>query len=148
MTTSRIPAVIDALVSTLKAAMPNALVFDGPFTTTPDRDYLVVGWTPEGENPSGSQTWAGVGNRARYEQIDIPCYCNSYSGSVTVSTRRNAAFALLSSAETALRADPMLGSAVPEPGHAQIGTYTAYQEQTEQGLAVGVIFHVLVTTQI
>ena len=149
MTTSRIPAVIDALVSTLTAALTTtAKVIDGPLVTTPDGDYLTVGWTPDGQTTTGQQEWAGLGNKARNEQIDVPCYCDSYSGSTTVSARRNAAFALMTAAENALRSDATLGGAIPNPGWAQIGAYSEYQEQTDAGLAVGVVFHVLVTTRI
>ena len=148
MTTSRIPAVTDALVSTLTAALPSVQVFDGRWVTVPDGDYLCVGWTPDGEGPTGQQDWAGLGNRARDERIDIPCYADAYSGSTDTASRRNAAFALLTAAENALRTDPTLGGALPQPGWAQIGSYSVRQEQTEAGLEVGVVFHVLVTTRI
>ena len=147
--TSRIPAVISALVSTFTTAMPTATVYDGQWLTTPDGDYLTVGWTPNGEQPTGHQQWdASLGNKARGEEIDIPCYVDSYSGDTDTATRRNAAFALLAAAENALRADLTLGGAVPQPGYAELGSYELHQEQTEAGLAVGVIFHVLVTTRI
>lgn len=148
MTTSRIPAVVSALVSTFTAAMTGVKVIDGPFDTVPDGDYLTVGWTPDGELTTGSQAWASLGNRARDERIDIPCYVDSYSGSTDVATRRNAAFTLLAAAETAIRNDPTLGGVVPKPGWAQIGTYSERQEQTEAGLAVGIVFHVLVQARI
>ena len=148
MTTSRIPAVIDALVSTLTSALSGVTVVDGPLINVPDGDYLTVGWTPDGETTSGQQDWAGLGNRARNEQIDVPCYCDSFSGSTAVSARRTAAFTLMAAAENAVRNDPTLGGAIPNPGWAQIGAYTERQEQTDAGLAVGVVFHVLVTTRI
>jgi hypothetical protein len=147
-TTSRIPAVIDALVSTFAAALPNVQVFDGPWITVPDSDYLTVGWTPAFETATGQQTWAGLGNKARDEQIDVPCYCDSFSGATTVSDRRNAAFAMFAAAETAIRNDPTLGGVIPNPGWAQIGTYNDRTEQTEAGVEVGVVFHVLVQTRI
>lgn len=149
MTTSRIPAVIDALVSTLTAALPGVDVIDGPLITLPDGDYLTVGATPAGDTTTGRQTWIGVGpSKVRGEQIDVPCYCDSYSGSTTVSTRRNAAFALMAAAENALRADPSLGGVLTVPGIAQIESYADYQEQTESGLAVGVVFHITCNTRI
>jgi hypothetical protein len=128
--------------------MTGVTVNDGPFVTVPDGDYLTVGWTPEGDLTSGQQTWAGLGNKARDEQIDIPCYCDSYSGSTDVPCRRTAAFALLAAAENAVRADPTLGGVVPSPGWCQVGSYSERQEQTEAGLAVGVVFHILVQTRI
>lgn len=148
MTTSRIPAVTDALVSILTAALPNAQVIDGPFVTLPDGDYVCVGWSPEGDQTSGAQDSASLGNRARDEHIDVPVYCDSYSGSTDMSSRRTAAFALMSAAETAIRTDDTLGGVVPAPGWAQIGTYSVIPQQTEAGVAVGVVFHVLVQARI
>lgn len=148
MTTSRIPAVIDALVSTLTAGLPGVTVIDGPLVNVPDGDYVTVGWTPDNDTTTGTQTWAGVGNRARDEHIEVPCYCDSFSGSTAVSARRAAAFALMAAAENAVRADPSLGGLVSAPGVAEIGTYTERQEQTDAGVAVGVVFHITVTTRI
>ena len=149
MSTSRIPAVIAALVSTFTTDLPAVAVIDGQWVTVPDGDYLTVGWTPNGEQPTGRQQWdASLGNLARGEEIDIPCYVDSYSGDTDTATRRNAAFDLLASVENSLRADPTLGGAVPQPGWAEVGSYDLHQEQTEAGLTVGVIFHVLVTTRI
>lgn len=148
-TTSRIPAVLDALVSTLTAALPAVTVIDGPLVRVPDGDYLTVGATPENDRPTGQQTWIGVGpTKVRGEEIDVPCYCDSYSGSTAVSTRRNAAFAILAAAETSLRADPSLGGVLTVPGIAEISTYSDYQEETEKGLAVGVVFHITCKTRI
>ena len=147
MSTSRIPAVVTALFSAFDAAT-DATVFDGRWVTTPDGDYLTVGWTPDDEGSSGSQEWVGLGNRARTERIDIPCYIDSYSGDVDTASRRNAAFTILAACENALRADPTLGGAVPQPGWAEFGEYRERIEQTETGLAVGVVFHVLIETRI
>lgn len=146
MSTSRIPAVCAALVSTFAAALPNVDVIDGQWTTVPDGDYLTVGWTPDGEGSSGQQAPAGLGNQSRDEQIDIACYIDSYSGDIDTATRRNAAFTILAACENALRADDTLGGVVNV--YAQIGAYTERLEQTETGLAVGVTFHVLAHTRI
>lgn len=150
MTTSRIPAVCDALVSTLRTALGStATVYDGQWVTAPDstQSYVTVGWTPEGEGPSGEQDWAGLGNRARDETGDIPCYADAYGGDTNdVAARRNAAFALFAACETALRDDPTLGGVVTF--ETQIGAYECRQEQTENGLEVGITFHVLFKTRI
>lgn len=150
MSTSRIPAVIDALVSMLTAALPAITVYDGPWVTPPETtdSFITVGWTPDGENPTGEQAWAGLGNKARDERIDIPCYADAYSGDTATKARRDAASALLAAAENALRTDTTLGGAIPNPGWAQIGSYSIRQEQTEAGLEVGITFHVLVNTRI
>lgn len=148
MTTSRIPAVRAALVSIFTAQMPTAAISDGKWVTNPDGDYLTVGWTPENDRPTGHQDWAALGNKARNETIDIPCYADSLSGSTDPAARRAAAFALFGTAETAIRADPTLGGVIPNPGWAWISDYIDYEEQTEAGVEAGVIFHVSVQTRI
>ena len=150
MTTSRIPAVIDALVSTLTAALTGVKVYDGQWVTAPNTtaSFITVGWTPDGEGPTGQQTWAGIGNRARNEQIDIPCYADAYSGSTDTKTRRDAALTLMASAENAVRTDPTLGGVLISPGLAEIGTYSLREEQTESGLEVGVVFHITARARI
>lgn len=147
MSTSRIPAAVEALVSIFDAAT-TATVIDGRWVRVPDGDYLTVGWTPDDEGSSATQDWVGLGNRARNEMIDIPCYIDSFSGDTTTASRRNAAFGVLASCEDAVRADPTLGGVVPQPGWAQIGSYRERIEQVEKGLAVGVVFHVLIQTRI
>lgn len=150
MTTSRIPAVCDALVSILTTALTDATVYDGKYVTAPSgtKSFVTVGWTPEDEGPTGSQDWAGLGRLARDETFDIPCYADAYSGSTQLAARRNAAFALFAACENALRNDPTLGGALPQPGWSQIGEYAVRQEQTESGLDVGITFHVIGQTRI
>lgn len=149
-TTSRMPAVIDALVSTLTAALPAAQIIDGPPVTTPDGDYLSVGWTPTGETPRAVQAWSPYGNNARDEVMDIPCYCDSYSGDTEAAPRRTAAYGLFAAVEVALRGsdpnNPPIGAALA-PAEVEITSHEVYQEQTEKGLAVGVVFHVQVTSR-
>lgn len=148
MSTSRVPAVIDALVSTLDAAL-TADVFDGPYITAPDADFVCVGWSPGSEDSANAtQEWAGLGNKARDETIDVVCYADSYSGDLTTKTRRDAAYTLLTAVENALRTDPTLGGAIPQPGWAQMGEHVLTQQQTANGLEVGITFHVLVRTRI
>lgn len=151
MTTSRIPVVIDALVSTLTTSLAGAAtVYDGQWVTPPagNESYVAVGWAPDLPGPTGDQEWASLGNRARTERIDVPCYADAYTGDTDTSSRRTAAFDLFAAVENALRADPTIGGVIPNPGWAQIGTYSVRQEQTENGLEVGVEFHVLIETRI
>lgn len=143
MTTSRIPVTVEALVALVGTAVGSAVkVYDGKWVTVPDGDYITVGWTPDQEGSTGQQTWDSLGNRARDEVMDIPCYIDSYSGSTDTAARRNAAFGLLALIEPALRGDPTLGGVLPQPGWAEVGQYNERIEETEAGLAVGVVFHI------
>jgi hypothetical protein len=149
VTTSRIPAIIDALISTLNTGLPGVTVLDGPMVTVPDNDYVTVGWEPNNTSTPSKQKWVGVGpSKARQEDIDIPCYCSSFSGSVSMSDRRNDAFTLLAAVEDALRADPFLGGAVTQPGYAEMGSIELFETQGKAGADVGIAFHVTVTTRI
>jgi len=150
MSTSKLFDVIDALVTTLTSALPSVIVIDGPIVTeieTTD-SYLTVGWTPDGEAPTSQQTPAGMPPVQRTEDFDIPCYADAYSGDTDTKSRRDAAKALLSAAENALRMDPSLGGAVSGPGYAQITNVALRQEQGESGLEVGITFHVTGFTRI
>lgn len=149
MSTSRIAAVIDALFSTLKSAVPTAQVYDGPWTARPNKDFITVGWVPDSEvEPTGEQDWAGLGAKQRNERLDIPGYVGSFRGPIALATRRQQAVALLAAVENALRSDPRLGGAVPEPGWAAIESYSLRQRRTEKGPAVGIEFHVTVKTRV
>lgn len=141
MSTSRIPAIVEAVVTVVTTAVgSSAQVFDGAWSTVPDGDYVAVGWTPDDQFASSAQTWAAQGNRSRDEAITVPCYIDSYSGDTDVAARRTVAFNLLGLIETAVRADPTLGGAVPRSLPAEITEIRERHEQTDKGLAFGVTF--------
>lgn len=149
MTTSRVPAVLDALVSTLAAGLPDVTVYDGPYLQRPDGDFVCVGWTPSGDvSANATQDFASLGAGRRTEIIEVACYADSFSGDVEIGPRRAAAYALVGEAEDALRADPTLGGAVTQPGWAHLTSHELYQEQTASGVAVGVTFRITVQVRI
>lgn len=154
MSTSKLGVVIDALVSALTTALPDADVVDGPAVNRPNigRDTLYIGWSgEEGDNTSANadQEWASLGNRARNEAMVIVCRAHTSSGETVMKPVRDAALALVAATEAALRTDPQLGSALVPPGLAQFGSIrTLNQLQTEQGAQCGAVFTVNVTARL
>lgn len=150
MTTSRIPATIDALVSrwTAAAALAGVAVLDGPPTIDLPTDFLTVGWSPYADVAvDGTQAFAAIGGNApRDEDFTIACYADSYTGDTDPSARRSRVYQLVAAAESDLRTDPTLGGVLTL--WAEIVAQTLHQEQTDRGLVVGVTFHVHCRTRI
>lgn len=111
-TSSRIPAVTDALVSVVTTAIgTSAKVFDGPgdSSTASSTSWVTVGATTNDDDTVFSQTWAGSGGFQRNEDVNIPCELRYVTGKPGFSALRSSTFALLALIENALRADPTLG---------------------------------------
>ena len=133
MTTSKVPAIIDYLVttftaaSTLGAATPPVVVYDGPQTTAASTPLVLwVGLDdPDTDQvaPSAAaaqQEWAGLGKQARNEISTIHCVAEAWTGSAQpgdMSAMRIAAFAIVAAVEDIVRTDPFSGLALfPDPG--------------------------------
>lgn len=115
-TTSRLPAVIDALIETF-GTVTDLTVFDGPeFSLTEDAvgEFVIVGGNGDRSAESGSlaQTWAGMGHHSRNEEGGVDCALVVQTGDSVIKTSRDRVFVLLGELETALVADPTLGGAV------------------------------------
>lgn len=144
MSTSRTPAVIDALV-TLCAAAPTLVgvtVVDGPFTTNlADPDVLFVGDTARGDPAANAQqTWAGLGAQRRDQIVEVVLTAVSRAGETVMKPRRDRAYEIVAAVEDAMRADPTLGGVVIAAG---AGTAESLdQAQTPQGAYAAVTFRV------
>lgn len=156
-TTSRIPAVIDYLVTTCTAdATLAALTFDDAvgvrvFDGTPPTAeypklalYLAVD-DPDSDSQTaadGEQEWAALGALARDEQITVWCAAEAWYGdSSSVAAARTAAFGIVAAVETILRADGSLGGIVlfGAPG---ITGHRLQQAWGESGVRVRVAFRI------
>ncbi|WP_030173253.1 hypothetical protein [Streptomyces sp. NRRL S-813] len=108
MTTSHVPAAVDALLSILRAApgLADVGVVDGPPTTNlTGLKYLFVGWQPNAESAVGlTQTFNSAGARTRDEAFQIVGYIEARAGDTDMQARRTEVFAILGEIETALRA--------------------------------------------
>lgn len=115
--TSRIPALIDYLValftsaSTLGAATPPVVIFDGPTTTkNPAPLQLYVGLSDPDSNAAeqageSEQAWAAIGRRGRDETVTIHCAALAWSGTDDMKTVRLAATGIVAAVETLMQAD-------------------------------------------
>ncbi|WP_063735621.1 hypothetical protein [Streptomyces sp. RTd22] len=145
MSTSAVPAAVDALLEILRAApgLADARVVDGPPSTNlTDRKYVFVGWQPGAEAAVAiEQDFASAGARRRDESFEISCYAETRSGDKDMAVQRAAVFELVAAVEDALRATdaapaaPTLGGTVLW-AHLTTGSLTQVQsEGTVAGLA-------------
>lgn len=120
MATSRIPDALTALYQTLAPACSPVNVYFGPVATDdPLRKAVGIGWDGNGDGDFNalegwSQSWAGLGAKAKNEEFEIVCYAVSWAGDQSASQARVAElFEILGNVENALRADPTLGLSQP-----------------------------------
>jgi len=151
MTTSRLPALIDALVSRATTAL-NALpvlVIDGYGVDDNPGDFLMIGI----EEPSiAAAGFAGSSDqvygpsstaRPRDENGAVWCAAYSWNGDGIQKTARDAAYSYMAAVETLLRADPNLGIASGGNFVAQMGdTQRLTQNQDSNGADALLIFNV------
>lgn len=152
-TTSRVPAVIDYLVttftaaSTLGAATPPVAVYDGPVVTdAPAQLILWVGMDdPDSEeapiSAESESEWGSLGALARNEQITVHCVAEAWSGPDDVRAMRVAAFGIVAAVETLLRADVSLGGTLPS-GWCEVTGMQLRQNNVTQGAVARVAFHI------
>ena len=145
---TRIGVVIDGLVTTWTTALTTATVIDGPARQKPNigDDTVYVGWDGGDDNEdaaSANQEWAGLGNKARNENITITCYAEATRGDDDTKPTRDACLALVQAAEAALRTDPSLGGALSGAQWAAFGEITRLaQPKLNNGTRVGAVFTV------
>lgn len=144
MTTSRVGAVIDALVAGLQAspAFAAAKVYDGPVTSgdTYWTSAVFVGFDgnwqsdrlgqvaahAEYEGARINQKLVYLGNTSVQEEIEVPCIAESWSGDPAIQTARNNCLAMLAGVEKVLRADPTLGIDGSTIAELQVGSLSYF----------------------
>lgn len=157
-TTSRVPALIDYLVTTftaaatLGAAAPQVIVYDGPqVTANPSPLALFVGMDDisaggAAEAATSEQEWAGLGKQARNEIVTVNCVAEAWSGETDVKTLRTAAYAIVAAVEDIVRTDPFSGLALfPDPG---VTGHRLLQDNTPEGAVADVAFQVIFKSRI
>lgn len=153
MASSRVPDLIDALVAALQASadLPGVNVVDGPLVSnSAASEWVFVGYDgdPGGESQATStlQEWAGIGAKAKSEEIALTCSVLVRSGSTDVKPLRDRAFQIFAAVEAVVRADPAL--TLPPPTVCNISEHNFFPEQTAQGLQGRLPFTVTCTTRI
>jgi hypothetical protein len=158
--TTRVPAVIDYLVTTFQAAStlgqatPPVAVFDGPAVTSdPAPLQLWVGvYDPDSEDAqiaaNTEQSWAGLGHMAKNEQLSVRCTAVAWSGTDDVRTVRLSCAAIVAAVETLVLADATLGGTVTVPGNANVTGGEWWQNTTTRGAIVQLRFEITAQARI
>jgi hypothetical protein len=151
VSSSRVPASVDALVAALKAGV-SFPVYDGPELSSEYTDAVFIGFDgdPLGERKSAaaSADWAGIGAKRRNEIIDILCAAVAVSGDGIPKDARDRSYAVLGAVETVLRADPSLAQ-TPTPFVASITAHELLWDWLETaGLQARLTFTVHIETRI
>lgn len=147
---TQIPQAIDRLVALFTAALPaGTTVADGPQVEFPTAQWAVVGGDgpvqEEEDAARATQTWRGLGAWVRDEEISVQCAVGSSTGNAETSMRprREAATALLTAIEDALRADPGLGG-FTTGGAAAVSEIAMRYPTNAQGLAAVLVFTITI----
>ena len=115
---SAVPAVIDAVVATLTAALGSDVVNDGQGATASDGGlYVLVGVDdPDSEGyqtaAESAQGWAWLGRQAHYEDITVHSVVVAWNGDADQKAARDSAYAAMKVVAEAIAADPSLGGSV------------------------------------
>ena len=145
--TSRTPAVIDALVTTMTAVLTT---YDGrPVTSDTPSEFAIVGGTddPDDESATAEYEWAGLGAKARNQRGDVTCCVVVQSGDTDdVKAKRDRAYVLLNSLETAITANPTLAAVTS--GQCLVTSDTLIQRQSTSGAVARLVFTVTFTARI
>lgn len=149
MTTSAVPAAVDALLAILRAApaLAEVRIIDGPPSVNlTERHRIYVGWSPGAEQSVDiQQSFASAGARRRDEDASIACYAETRAGDTDMSLRRTKVFELLAAVEVALRATDAAPEAPTLNGTVQWAHLSAgslVQEQNSDGALAGLAFTV------
>jgi hypothetical protein len=158
--TSRVPAVIDYLVTAFQAspllggASPAVAVYDGPAATAaPDQAQLWVGLddpdSAAATTAAGSvQAWGGLGHMAKNEQIAIHCVAQAWSGGDDVRTARQNVYAVMAAVEQVILADASLGGTVTAPGNASVSAAQLLQITGTPGAGARITFEITAQARI
>lgn len=153
MAITRVDAVIDALLATLRAdpALAGVTISDGyPVTDDPLDEVVTVGfsWDPEDDRAAEvEQAYHELGTAARRDEtLDVFCAVRVSDGGGDMATARARCVVLLGAVESALRAAPALGLADLLRAEVTVGDYR--QAQDADGAAALLRFTVTATSLI
>jgi hypothetical protein len=137
---TRTAVVVDALVATLRAALPGVAVIDGQPLSLDQPDVIVVGFSAERPAVEVTQERLDL-HGGRQEQMSIVCLASAWRGDTSISAVRARSVELLDLVQAALAADTRLGGAARR---CEIGMDLLLdQAQTKDGATATVEFTVL-----
>lgn len=146
MATSVVPALLDALVTTLTAALPTVTVLDGEGITGDPGDWLMVGVDdPDKETaPNAATTTEEQGafgsTRPRMENGSIFLTAFSWNGDSNQKAARDAVYATAAAVANAIRTDTLGVSGLLSIGYGEATTYR--QGQADPGAGAELLFSV------
>lgn len=150
---SRVPGLIDAFVAALEGAagLSDVKVVDGPLVSDSAAGaWVFVGYDgdPEGDYVTAqtTQQWAGLGAKAKNEDIVLTGAVLVKQGATKVKPCRDRAFAVFAQVEAVVRADPALG--LPTPTVCSVSEHTFHTEQTPNGIQGRLPFTLTCSTRI
>lgn len=149
---SRVPAVLDALVALFRAELDDDVtVTDGPLVTDDTlRNVVCVGWdgddTGDGQAVEWAQQYQGLGAPVKDERIQVTCVAICWDGDDDMTATRTRLYVLFALIEAALRADKSLGFASPTV--VSIVGGRLHQEATADGMQVRLPFVIDIETRI
>ncbi len=142
---TRIPAVVDALVTTMKAAIGERAVLDGPRSIEDlPNDVLLIGFSAPGTPAVESEVSRAQGLGHRYDEVfEINCLISSAAGGTDIKARRDACFEILKKVEQALKASAGLGGVADS---VTLGPNQNWGEaQTQDGAVCEIAFSIVGT---
>ena len=147
MSTSRIPAVVDALVTLLDAAL-SIDVRDGAILQNVESAGLTVGADLDDARFPWEQDWAGLGHASRDETFEVPCVLWARSGDNQVSAVRTQLFGYFATVESTLRTNEGLGLGGAFNIRADVRPVAYNQPQTPDGVVCRIDFVIRVQARI
>src|ERR1044072_8096806 len=138
---TKVDAVCLALTALWTSALTDVQVADGPQANSDSsNDWLFVGATGDAPDEAVEaavvdQSWMAFA-KTMQETAQITCAIVCRRGDTDIPTARARAYAILASAETALRADPLLGGMVMQ---SYVSAHQYMPAQTPQGATARVV---------
>lgn len=150
MSASKVPTILDTIVSGLDAVISVPVWDGGVVTGDYSQSFVTIGYNGDIEGTfvaaTVSQPWAGLGAKAKKEVVSIPCAAVFIDGSGSVKVARDGAYALFAVIENYFRGNISLG--ISSPAITTISEYTYYQEPVETGLQARIAFTIEVSVRI
>jgi hypothetical protein len=141
VSTSRIPACTDALISLLTAALPTSLqIVDGAVLQNEERAGMTIGANLDDSEYAWEQDWAGLGHVTRDEVFEIPCILWTRAGDNDVKTYRDEVFGYFATVENTLRSTENLGITGGLNVRADIRPTKYAQPKTAEGVVCRIDF--------
>lgn len=141
----------DLVSAALSSALPAVTVYFGPVPVTdPPRTFVVVGYSEdEGQSAIEGETSRFGGEGTPQEDYAITCLIQTWDGdSDDLRSKMIETSAVYDVITAAIRADRTLNGAIQRPGLAEMGGFSWFMDQEEDGAFAQVTFDIRVTSAV